>query len=163
VTDVTCGKKTVSNSVLCMLPLQPKIPTKHGLPTTARSPILRKCLLQLPQITLEVTLGSRHCWFDCLSYSLVDDGTKQNCFKQHLHASISSRHIFSIKCEDQKYPKNLVGSAFSSSYIYSPEFLFHAWIILFGALNSNSHPLLIIDRELCSRGPSYTTHTIKSN
>jgi len=48
--------------------------------------------------------------------------------------------------------------------IYSPEFLFHAWIILFGALNSNSHPLLIIDRELSSCSLSYNyTHLLKSN
>jgi len=30
-----------------------------------------------------------------VSYSLVHDGTKQNCFNQHLHASISSRQEIS--------------------------------------------------------------------
>jgi hypothetical protein len=84
-----------------------------------------------------------------VSYSLVHDGTKQNCFNQHLHASISSRQeIFCYhQSEDQKFSQNsektkswLVQHFLHRKQTALQISVFNAWIILFGALTSPAHP-----------------------
>jgi len=83
-----------------------------------------------------------------VSYSLVHDGTKQNCFNQHLHASISSRQEISatikVKTRNflriQKKKSWLVQHFLHRKQTALQISVFNAWIILFGALNSPAHP-----------------------